>query len=99
MPIGSRRVAIAAMCAAVCMALQAERSAWSQGEESGDLAAARALFAEALRDEEASRFPEALEKFRRVRAVRDTAAVEYRIGSCYEGLGRRAAAYDAFRRA
>jgi uncharacterized membrane protein len=48
------------------------------------LAAARALFGEALRDENSERFGEALEKFERVRAVRDTPSIEYRIGSCYE---------------
>src|SRR5579859_4223112 len=60
------------------------------------LAGARALFAEALRDEEAGRFGEALEKFERVRAVRDTASIEYRIGSCYEGLGQPVPAYRAY---
>ncbi len=60
------------------------------------LAAARALFGEALRDEEAGRFADALEKFERVRAVRDTASIEYRIGSCYEGLGEPALAFRAY---
>jgi hypothetical protein len=52
-----------------------------------ELAAARALFAEALHDEEEGRLAMALEKFRRVRDVRDTASVEYRIATCEEGLG------------
>jgi hypothetical protein len=60
------------------------------------LAAARALFSEALRDEEAGRFGDALAKFDRVRAVRDTASIEYRIGSCYEGLGQPLPAYRAY---
>jgi hypothetical protein len=60
------------------------------------LVAARALFAEALQDEEAGRFAVALEKFERVRAVRDTASVEYRIASCHEGLGEPAEAYRAY---
>jgi hypothetical protein len=60
------------------------------------LATARALFSEALRDEEAGRFGDALAKFERVRAVRDTASIEYRIGSCYEGLGQPAPAYRAY---
>jgi len=60
------------------------------------LAAARALFAEALQDEEAGRFAVALEKFERVRAVRDTASIEYRIASCHEGLGEPAEAYRAY---
>jgi hypothetical protein len=58
--------------------------------------AARALFAEALQDEEAGRFAVALEKFERVRAVRDTASIEYRIASCHEGLGEPAEAYRAY---
>jgi hypothetical protein len=64
-----------------------------------DLSAARALFAEALRDENGGRFAAALEKFVRVQHVKDTAAVEYRLGSCYEGLHLRSSAYAAYRRA
>ena len=60
------------------------------------LVAARALFGEALVAEEAGRFAEALEKFERVRAVRDTASIEYRIGSCHEGLGELALAFRAY---
>ncbi len=60
------------------------------------LAAARALFAQALADEEAGRFADALEKFERVRAVRDTASIEYRIGTCYEGLQQPAPAFRAY---
>ncbi len=67
---------------------------------SGDaLNQARALFAEALRDENARRYDVALDKFRRVSRVKDTAPVEYRIGSCYEGLGQWAHAYEAYRAA
>jgi hypothetical protein len=64
-----------------------------------DLARARSLFAEALRDEQGHRFEEALGKFERVRSVRDTAAVEYRIASCLEGLHRPVAAFAAYRSA
>lgn len=64
-----------------------------------DLAAARAVFAEALRDEEAKHFVDALQKLLRVRAVRDTAPVEYRIGACHEGLAQSVAAYNAYRQA
>jgi len=74
--------------------------AQSGGPASVDpLAAARALFAEALQDEEAGRFAVALEKFERVRAVRDTASIEYRIGTCHEGLERPAPAFGAYRAA
>jgi len=60
------------------------------------LDAARKLFADALRDEENGDFVTALEKFERVRNVRDTASIEYRIGTCYEGLGRPASALVAY---
>jgi tetratricopeptide (TPR) repeat protein len=63
------------------------------------LAAARALFADALQDEEAGRPADALEKFERVRRVRDTASIEYRIGTCLEALGQLPAAYAAYRSA
>jgi tetratricopeptide (TPR) repeat protein len=61
-----------------------------------ELAAARKLFADALNEEQARRFDVALEAFRRVREVRDTAPVEYRIGTCLEGLGRLAEALSAY---
>ena len=61
-----------------------------------DLDAARRLFADALRDEENGDFVRALEKFERVRSVRDTASIEYRVGTCYEGLGRPASALAAY---
>ena len=60
------------------------------------LVAARLLFADALRDEDDGRFREALEKFERVRLVRDTASIEYRIGTCYEALGEAAPAFGAY---
>jgi hypothetical protein len=61
-----------------------------------ELVAARQLFAEALRDEQDRRFEVALDRFRRVREVRDTASVEYRIATCLEGLGRLAEALAAY---
>jgi hypothetical protein len=61
-----------------------------------ELAAARQLFAQALHDEQERRFDVALAGFRRVRDVRDTAAVEYRIATCLEGLGHFAEAISAY---
>jgi hypothetical protein len=72
----------------VLAALLTTRAAPAQ---SSDLDRARALFAEALSDQEAGRTAMALEKYRRVAEVRDTAQVEYRIGTCLEGLGSRRA--------
>jgi hypothetical protein len=62
------------------------RLAFAQGD--AELAAARTLFTDALRDEEAGRLAEALDKFRRVQAVRDTQQVRYRVATCLEKLGR-----------
>jgi hypothetical protein len=60
------------------------------------LAAARKTFAEGLADENAKRYAAALEEFRRVAAVRETANVRYRIASCLEALGRRADALASY---
>lgn len=99
--LGSRsRAVFGAGCIWLCAASGARTvRAQPEGDASDELAGARATFAEALRDEEAKRFAAALEKFRRVRAVRDTAAVEYRMGTCYEGLGLGVDAYTAYREA
>jgi hypothetical protein len=61
-----------------------------------ELDRARAAFTEALADQEAKRYGVALDKFRHVAEVRDTAQVEYRIGSCLEALGERRAAVVAY---
>ena len=53
-----------------------------------DISAARKLFSDALADEEAGRYAVALDEFERVRAVRDTQAVRYRIATCLEALGK-----------
>jgi hypothetical protein len=98
--LGRLRRAVLASWLAVGAALPTTaRAASGEGGTEGELVAARALFAEALKDEDAKRFVEALDKFQRVRAVRDTAQIEYRIGSCYEGLGQPAPAYTAYRQA
>ncbi|HEY2509659.1 MAG TPA: hypothetical protein VGI39_02265 [Polyangiaceae bacterium] len=60
--------------------------AWAQSES--DLTAARKLFGEALAAEQSAQYADALEKFERVRAVRDTPAVRYRIATCLEALGK-----------
>lgn len=66
--------------------LSASVPAWSQGAD--ELMRARVVFADGLRDEQAHAYAPALEKFLRVKAVRDTAAVRYRIATCLENLGR-----------
>ncbi len=61
-----------------------------------ELNRARALFGEALKDEQARSYTVALEKFERVRKVRDNAAVRYRIAACLESLGRLREARELF---
>jgi hypothetical protein len=56
----------------------------------------RQLFSEALADEEHGRYAAALEKYKRVQAIRDTVNVRYRIGASLEGLGKVARAVDAY---
>jgi hypothetical protein len=94
-----------AACAALALSppaaiAQSNASAAAPASPSAaDLEAARALFSEAFRDERAGRFRDALLKFEEVRKVRDTPAIEYRIGSCEEGLRELARAVLAYRRA
>lgn len=87
-----RRLALAL---AAAMALHATPC---RAQSDDALASARHLFTEAVADQDAKRFEVALDKFRRVAAVKETANVRYRIASCLDALGRTAealAAYDA----
>lgn len=72
-------------------------STQTKAPSAGELDAARALFAEAYADEQEKRFAQALEKFQRVAAVKESGSVRYRIGSVLESLGRLREARDAFR--
>jgi hypothetical protein len=67
-----------------------------RAQNDGGLAAARQLFTEAVADEDAKHYETALDKFRRVAAVKETANVRYRIASCLEALGRRAEALASY---
>lgn len=60
------------------------------------LAAARKAFTDALEDEKRKDFAAALEKLRKVRAVRDTIPVRYRVAACLEGMGKLASARAAY---
>jgi hypothetical protein len=62
-----------------------------------ELTAARELFQDAYKDEQEKRYAQALEKFQRVAAVKESASVRYRIGSVLEQLGRLREARDSFR--
>jgi len=62
-----------------------------------ELKAARELFQEAFKDEQERRFPEALEKFRRVAKVKESASVRYRIATVLVSMGRLREARDMYR--
>jgi hypothetical protein len=68
----------------------------ARAQSRAEVAAARKLFDDALSDEQAKRFDAALEKFRRVQAVKDTPHVRFRIAACLEGLGKLHEAIDAY---
>jgi hypothetical protein len=76
----------------VCaMALVAPR-ALAAGPTDAQVQAARELFVAAEQDEDAKRWPEALEKMRRVAQVRLTAGVRYHVALCEENVGELLAA-------
>jgi hypothetical protein len=87
----SRRAAAAALLG---IAL-ATATAWAAPGEA-ELAAARQLFSDAVRDEDGGRWPEALEKLRRVGNVKLTSGIRYHIALCEVHLGRLASALDDF---
>ena len=87
-----RRTALALAIAATLHA------APCMAQDDDAIATARRLFAEAVGDEDAKRYETALDKFRQVAVVKETANVRYRIASCLDALGRRVealASYDA----
>jgi hypothetical protein len=69
----------------------------SRAQTPEELKQARELFQQAYKDEQEKRFADALEKFRKVAAVKETPAVRYRIGAVLEGSGRLREARDTFR--
>jgi hypothetical protein len=85
------RVALAALATAIAAAMTLG-GVGARAQTDDELATARKLFAEAVADEDANRYDTALEKFRRVAAVKETANVRYRIATCLEYLGHRAQA-------
>jgi hypothetical protein len=72
-----------------------EKTAHAQSEP--DLQAARELFQEAYKDEQEKRYEVALEKFRRVAQVKESAQVRYRIASVLDAMNRLREARDAYR--
>ena len=64
-----------------------------------ELTAARELFDEGLKLEEKSQWQAALDKFRKVAAVKTTPAVRFHMGLCLENLGKLVDALNEFERA
>ncbi len=82
---------------AVASAMSAPAVAHADGAPSAaDLKAARDLFADAVKDEDAGRWTEAQDKLHRVARVKLTAGVRYHLALCDEHLGHLVAALDAF---
>lgn len=71
------------------------RVSHAQSEE--ELKQARELFQEAYKDEQEKRYDQALEKFRRVARVKESASVRYRIASVLEAMKKYREAKDAYR--
>src|SRR5438270_13549817 len=92
--ISARKHAIAALAAGLSFGALAPvaRAANTAPLTEAQKQAARELFRAAERDEDANRWADALEKFRRVGAVKLSAAVRYNIALCEEHLGQLVAA-------
>ncbi|MGO8996344.1 MAG: hypothetical protein ACLQVI_23775 [Polyangiaceae bacterium] len=66
------------------------------GASPAEIVAARELFREGTEDADAGRFAEGLQKFKRVAAVKETAAVRFNLARCEEALGKIGAALADF---
>jgi hypothetical protein len=76
------------------------RRAFAEKEPTvAELTAARELFGEGVKLEEAHEWAAALERFRAVAAVKKTAAVHFHLGLCLENTGKLVEALDNFQRA
>ncbi len=76
----------------VCALTLVAPRAMAAGPTDAQVQAARELFVAAEQDEDAKRWPEALEKMRRVAQVRLTAGVRYHVALCEENVGELLAA-------
>ena len=68
----------------------------AEGANPAEIVAARELFREGTEDADAGKFIDGLQKFKRVAAVKETAAVRFNIARCEEALGRTGAALADF---
>lgn len=71
----------------------------AHAQTAAELVAARALFADGVELEKKKDYAAALEKFRKVAAIKSTAIVRYHEGFCAEKLGRWIEALDAYAKA
>lgn len=89
-------VFLAALAIAAPVAMtSSESEAFAQTEQ--ELQQARELFQEAFKDEQEKRYEVALEKFRRVAQVKESAQVRYRIAAVLEAMNRLRESRDAYR--
>jgi hypothetical protein len=89
-----------ALLRAFAVATVVAAATWSpsaHAQAPDELRAARELFQEAYKDEQEARFPEALEKFKRVAKVKESASVRYRIATVLAAMGRLREARDMYR--
>ena len=89
---GLRVGSVLAALLGVALAASTARAAPSEVE----VRAARQLFVDAEKDEDAGRWAEALDKLRRVAQVKLTAGIHYHVALCEEHLGHLAAALDEY---
>src|SRR5262245_58006166 len=85
-----------ALAAVVALAALAALPASAAAQTPDELRAARELFQEAFKDEQDKRYDDALEKFRRVARVRESASVRYRIATVLAALGKLRESRDMF---
>lgn len=92
-----RMMVLALVLGAGTASVSARAQATPPAPTADEIKAARELFQEAFKDEQERRLPEALEKFRRVAKVKDTASVRYRIATVLAAMNRWHEARDMYR--
>ena len=95
----SRLAALALACGVAAVAETAVTTREAHAQTSSELAAAQRWFAEGLAFEGSARWTEALERFRRVAAVKHTPQVDFHVGLGEEHVGELVAATVDLRRA
>ncbi len=96
--LSTRSLGRLACVAAALTAIQLPRPAHAAPTDD-EIRAARDLFSEAVQDEDADRWEEALGKLTRVSKIKLTAGVTYHLALCHEHLGHLATALESYRAA